>query len=110
MADKTPPPARQAHEPVEARRLYSLVAVGSSAGGIEALSTMLGTLPADFPVPIVVAQHLDPHQTSHLAEILAQRTPLLIHTITDHETLVPGIVYVVPSDRNGRSATGTCAC
>ena len=56
--------------------LYDLVAVGASAGGIEALSTVLGALPKDFPAPIVVAQHLDPTRPSHLDAILARRTPL----------------------------------
>jgi chemotaxis response regulator CheB len=37
-----------------------LVVVGSSAGGVEALSVLVSSLPADFPVPIVLAQHLDP--------------------------------------------------
>ncbi|MBA2758896.1 MAG: chemotaxis protein CheB, partial [Chloroflexia bacterium] len=45
-----------------------LVVVGSSAGGIEALGTLVAGLPADFPAPIVIAQHLDPNHQSHLAE------------------------------------------
>ncbi|MGZ3674929.1 MAG: chemotaxis protein CheB, partial [Ktedonobacterales bacterium] len=58
----------------DAVNLYSLVVVGSSAGGIEALSTLVATLPADFPAPLVLAQHLDPHHLSHLSEILARRS------------------------------------
>jgi two-component system CheB/CheR fusion protein len=50
-----------------------LVVIGASAGGIEALSTLVSTLPADFPAPLVIAQHLDPRQPSHLQEILAHR-------------------------------------
>jgi chemotaxis response regulator CheB len=37
-----------------------LVVIGSSAGGIDALSTLVSTLSPDFPAPIIVAQHLDP--------------------------------------------------
>jgi CheB methylesterase len=40
--------------------LYDLVVVGSSAGGIEALSLLVSTLPTDFPIPLVLAQHLGP--------------------------------------------------
>lgn len=75
-------------------RLYSLVVIGASAGGIEALATVLEGLPADFSVPVVVAQHLDPQYPSRLAEILAWRSALPIHTITDHAPLAPGAVYV----------------
>lgn len=56
--------------------LYSLVVVRLSAGGIEALSTLVATLPAEFPAPLVLAQHLDPSRPSHLAEILARRSAL----------------------------------
>lgn len=86
MVDETQPP--------------SLVVVGSSAGGIEVLSTLMSTLPHDFPAPIVIAQHLDPQRPSHLSEILARRSHLPIRTILDHEKLEPGHVYVVPADRH----------
>jgi two-component system CheB/CheR fusion protein len=87
--------------------LYSLVVVGSSAGGIEALSTLVATLPADFPAPLVLAQHLDPHYLSHLGEILARRSALPVRTILDHERLEPGVVYVVPSNRHVEIADHT---
>lgn len=41
-----------------------LVVIGSSAGGIEALSRLVATLPLPFPAPIIVAQHLDPSRES----------------------------------------------
>ena len=80
--------------------LYDLVVVGASAGGIEALSTVLGALSQDFPAPIVVAQHLDPTRPSHLDAILARRTPLSVRLVADVEPLQPATVYVVPSDRD----------
>lgn len=84
----------------------SLVVVGSSAGGIEVLSTLMSTLPPDFPAPIVIAQHLDPQRPSHLSEILARRSHLPIRTILDHEKLEPGHVYVVPADRHVEISDG----
>jgi two-component system CheB/CheR fusion protein len=78
----------------------ALVVIGSSAGGIEVLSTLVSTLPADFPAPIVIAQHIDPKRPSHLAEILARRSRLPITTILDDQELEPGHVYVVPADRH----------
>lgn len=76
-----------------------LVVVGSSAGGIDALSTFVSTLPADFPAPIVLAQHLDPSRPSHLADILGRRSTLPVRTAGEHEPLEPGVVYVVPANR-----------
>lgn len=77
-----------------------LVVVGSSAGGIEALIELVASLPADFPSPIVLAQHLDPHRPSHLASLLQARTPLAVVTVTEQESLRPGTIYVIPADRD----------
>lgn len=83
-----------------------LVVVGSSAGGIDALSTLVSTLPAHFPAPIVVAQHLDPNRISHLGEILGRRSTLPVQTAGEHERLQPGIVYVVPANRQVQVSDG----
>jgi two-component system CheB/CheR fusion protein len=73
-----------------------LVVLGASAGGIEVLSTLVEALPADFPAPLVIAQHLDPTRPSHLAEILGRHTALPIHSVTTREPLVPGTIYLAP--------------
>jgi two-component system, chemotaxis family, CheB/CheR fusion protein len=73
-----------------------LVVLGASAGGIEVLSTLVATLPADFPAPLVIAQHLDPFRPSHLGEILARHTVLPIHSVTAREPLSPGTIYLAP--------------
>ena len=77
-----------------------LVVVGSSAGGVEALSEVVAHLPEDFSAPVVLAQHLDPSRASHLEEILARRSTLPVRTVTDHEPLERGVVFVVPSNRH----------
>ncbi len=77
-----------------------LVVIGASAGGIQALSTLLAALPADFPAPIVIAQHLDPKRPSHLAEILTRHSRLPVRIVTAVEDLAPGVVYVVPANRD----------
>ncbi|HEX5699670.1 MAG TPA: CheR family methyltransferase [Rubrobacter sp.] len=77
-----------------------LVVVGSSAGGIGALSGLVSSLPDDFDAPIVVAQHLDPNRESHLQEILARKSPLPVKTVTEHEPLQAGVVFVAPSNRH----------
>jgi PAS domain S-box-containing protein len=61
--------------------------VGSSAGGIEALSRLVSTIPEGFSAPVVIAQHLDPERKSRLQEILARHSTLPVRTVTDHEIL-----------------------
>jgi len=73
-----------------------LIVVGSSAGGIDALTVLVGSLPAELPVPIVLAQHLDPRRRSHLPDILGRHTQLPIRLAKDHIELEPGTIIVLP--------------
>ncbi|MDF2759128.1 MAG: hypothetical protein K0S99_1760 [Thermomicrobiales bacterium] len=77
-----------------------LVVIGASAGGVEALLGLIERLPADFPAPIVIAQHLDPRQPSQLNALLTTHAALPIRTVTGQEKLQPGTVYVVPANRD----------
>src|SRR6266581_9009437 len=77
-----------------------LVVIGSSAGGVEALSVLVNTLPGDFPAPIVLAQHLDPNRPSSLDTILQRRTALTVEVIHDRTILQTGKIYVVPANRH----------
>ena len=83
-----------------------LVVIGSSAGGIEALTTLVASLPEDFPAAIILAQHLDPNRPSHLTSIIAGKTSLAVETIHDQTTLVPGTIYVIPPNRHVRVFDG----
>jgi two-component system, chemotaxis family, CheB/CheR fusion protein len=75
-----------------------LVVIGSSAGGVEALSILVGTLPADFPAPIVIAQHLDPSRPSILDSILQRRTTLSVEVINGSYQLQAGKIYIIPAN------------
>src|SRR3954447_26085749 len=77
-----------------------LVVVGASAGGIEALTLLVAKLPTDFPAPIVIAQHLSPSRVSTLADILGRRGVLPVRTVTSKEAMKPGVIYVVPPNRD----------
>jgi len=77
-----------------------LVVIGSSAGGIEALSKVVAGLPGDFPAPIVIAQHLDPRRQSHLGEILARHTSLELRIVEEAASLEDGVIFVVPSNHH----------
>ena len=79
---------------------FDIVAVATSAGGLHALTNILTTLPADFPVPVVVVQHLDPRHRSLMAEILGRVTALTIKQAQEGDRLAPGTVYIAPPDRH----------
>jgi two-component system, chemotaxis family, CheB/CheR fusion protein len=78
---------------------HDLVVVGSSAGGVEALSILVSTLPNDFPAPIVLAQHLDPSRLSSLDTILRRRTSLPVELVSGVSPLEHRKIYVVPANR-----------
>src|SRR5438105_7149232 len=77
-----------------------LVVIGASAGGVEALSTLVSTLPSTFQAPIVIAQHLDPSRLSHLKDILGRRSSLPVRSVEKREDLQAGVIYVVPADHH----------
>lgn len=79
---------------------FDVVGFAASAGGIEALGTVVGSLPADFPAAVVVVQHVSPKHESHLPKILGRRTQLRVKPAEDGERLAPGSVYVAPPDRH----------
>jgi len=85
-----------------------LVVVGSSAGGVGALSTLVSTLSKSFPAPIVLAQHLDPQRPSLLGSILERRSVLPVVVVSEHgpTKLEGGKIYVVPANRHVRISDG----
>jgi two-component system, chemotaxis family, protein-glutamate methylesterase/glutaminase len=74
--------------------------MAASAGGIAALSTVLGALPAELRVPVVVVQHLDPRHETLLAGVLGRRTALTVKLAEDGELAQAGIVHVAPPDHH----------
>lgn len=79
--------------------MHDLVVVGASWGGLQALRTVLGGLPAQLGAAIVVVQHrsADPRGTG-LRDLLGAATPLPVSEGGDKEPLVPGHVYLAPAD------------
>jgi two-component system chemotaxis response regulator CheB len=79
---------------------YDVVALAASAGGIAALSRVLGELPVGFPIPVLVVQHLDPRHETVIAEVLGRRTKLRVKLAEMEELILPGTIYVAPPDRH----------
>ena len=79
---------------------FDIVALAASAGGLKALTDVLGSLPADFPAALVVVQHLDPRHRSLMAQILGKRTGLQVAQAREGDRLAPGHAYIAPPDRH----------
>lgn len=86
------------HAERRSRSSYDLVVMAASAGGLAALESILGALPADFPVPIAVVQHRTAARPNLLARVLSRYTPLMVKTAEQGEKLRPGTVYLAPPD------------
>ena len=87
----------------------SLVAVGASAGGIEALTTLVAGLPPDLAAAVAVVVHLPPQVKSRLPEILDRAGPLPAVAARDGDELEPGRIYVATPDRHLLIRDGRCA-
>jgi len=85
---------------------FEVVAVAASAGGLNALSRVLGDLPEEFSAPLLVVQHLDPRHKSLMAQILARRTALSVEEARDGEEIQEGHIYVAPSNKHLLVAAG----
>lgn len=79
---------------------YAIVAIAASAGGVTALSQVLGALPAGLPVPVVIVQHLDPRHRTVLAEVLGRRAKLPVRLANEGDRVEPGNVFIAPPDRH----------
>jgi len=75
-----------------------VVAIGASAGGLEAISELLAALPSTSEMAHVVIQHLDPEHKSLLADILVKKTTMPVDTIHEGMEVKPGRVYVMPQN------------
>jgi|ERR1700682_1185700 two-component system chemotaxis response regulator CheB len=77
---------------------YSIVGIGSSWGGLAAMSKVLGGLPGDFSLPIVVVQHRSSDSDQLLADLLQDVTDLTVSEVEDKEPLTPGTVHIAPAN------------
>ncbi len=87
---------------------YDLIALGASAGGLNAVSTIIRLLPADFEIPIVVVQHRA-KESDLLAPLLQDCTQLKVVEVEDKEPVQPHHVYVAPPDYHLLIDQGTFA-
>jgi two-component system, chemotaxis family, CheB/CheR fusion protein len=78
------------------KRDFLIVAIGASAGGLEALERFFGKMPSDAGMAFVVIQHLAPDHTSALPHLLAKHTQMSVEQVQDKTPVAPNRVYIIP--------------
>jgi len=91
-----PPTAPRAAE----ERPCCIVAVGASAGGLEAFSQFLAHVPKDSGLAFILIQHMDPSQPSRLSELLGKKAPISVIEATEGTRIEPDHAYVIPPGNN----------
>ena len=79
---------------------FPIVALGASAGGLEAFEQFFRHVPADSGMAFVLVPHLDPSHASILTEILQRSTAMPVVEAQDQMAVAPNRVYVIPPNRD----------
>ncbi len=79
---------------------FPIVAIGASAGGLEAIEQFLKKMPTDTGMAFVLIQHLDPTHKSILTDLIKRATPLKVSEVTDGVKVEPNNAYVIPPNRD----------
>lgn len=82
------------------KKNIQMVVVGTSQGGFDALKTVLGPLPNDFPAPIVVVRHQKADSDDYILKALGKVSQLKVRFAVHGEIPAPGVVYLAPPDRH----------
>jgi len=104
MADKKKPAVSGTHRHQETRQnkplaVAGVVGIGSSAGGLEALTQFFTAMPGDSGLAFVLVSHLDPKHISMLPELIQNKTKMPVHQITDNMPIAANRIYVIPPDK-----------
>jgi len=74
------------------------VAIGASAGGLAAIGTLLSALPADYPLAVVIVQHIPANAEDTLVRRFQRSCRLPVREAEDKDPVLPGVVFVAPAD------------
>lgn len=78
---------------------FSIVGIGSSAGGLEALTQFFTAMPDNSGLAFVVVSHLDPHHDSMLPDLIQNKTKMKVSQVTDNMKVAANQVYIIPPDK-----------
>jgi two-component system, chemotaxis family, CheB/CheR fusion protein len=83
-----------------------IIALGASAGGLQALTAFFDAIPDDSGMAFVVVHHVDPEHESLMGDILSKHTKMPANLATDGVEVAPNHVYVIPPNRDMRITDG----
>ena len=83
---------------MEIKNEFDAIVIGASAGGLYTITGILQSLPANYPVPIIVVQHRAKDERSLLEEVLQQKCKIKIKQADEKEVIQRGFVYFAPTD------------
>jgi len=86
--------------PSVAKRLFPVVGIGASAGGLEALEQFFGQVPSGVGMAFVVVQHMDPTRKGLMPELLQRVTGMRVVQVKDRTRVRPDCVYVIPPNKD----------
>ncbi|MBF0384165.1 MAG: PAS domain-containing protein, partial [Magnetococcales bacterium] len=100
-SSKPPPKDNQSNRPIPQEKSgLSIVAIGASAGGLEAYERFFKNVPSSSGMVFVLVQHLDSEHKSILAQLIARYTTMKVTQVEDGTKVQPNCVYVIPPDRD----------
>jgi len=97
---KPPPKKKSTTQRAPASKQFPIVALGASAGGLEAFTQFFKTCPADTGMAFIVVAHLDPTHISLLPELLQKQTAMPVCQVTDNQKILANTVYVIPPNKD----------
>ncbi len=103
---RRPPPRSGVSRSLSQPGKASIIAIGISTGGPNALSQMLPKIPGDIGVPIVIVQHMPPLFTQSLAKSLDSKCKLEVREAQNGEPLLPNVVYIAPGGKQMKIIAG----
>ena len=78
------------------REHLTIIGIGSSAGGLEAIRSLVAALPTDAPVSYVVVQHMSPHHDSLMTALVSRDTKLEVRDVRDGIFPERNVIYITP--------------
>ena len=94
VSKNTSPPVKE-----NKKNPFTVVAIGASAGGLEAVTQLLRYIPADTGMAFIYVQHLSPNHKSFLTSILSKITKMKVQEIQNMEHMAPNNLYVIPNNK-----------
>lgn len=98
-SEKKLPKGEQIPSSKHNKKDFTIVAIGASVGGLEAVSSLLKKLPADTGMAYIYVQHLNPKHKSILTSILSKKTNMQVQEIENMELMSPNNLYVIPNNK-----------